>query len=80
MILADELSEVADMINWPRMLELKEFESGYYGTDELMDTSAAEGAQLCEISGDIRPGWAPVMRKMLDPKAPPAETGRFQAN
>ena len=48
-IAADELSKVADVINWWRMPEQIAFEAmadqttilGYYGEDELMDTSAA---------------------------------------
>ena len=51
--LADELSKAADMINWPRMPELKEFKAtagriiaaGYCGVEELMDTPVAERPQ-----------------------------------
>ena len=56
-ILADELSKTADMINWPRVPEFKKFEAmadqmhlaSYYGADELIDTSAYEREQLCEV-------------------------------
>ena len=46
-ILADELSEVPDVIKWPRTPELKEFEAkaehifivGHYGMGELIEPS-----------------------------------------
>ena len=53
LFLADELSSAAELIKWPRMPELREFEQmadliiapGYYGMGELMDTSTSERDQ-----------------------------------
>ena len=81
-ILEDRLSKVADVINWARMPELEEFEamagrvmiSGYYGTEELMDTSASGRTQLYKISADVTSGRACLVRKLLNPGALPAET------
>ena len=52
-IMADDLSQLAERINWPRLPELKEFEqmaemissAGYYSSDELADTSSTERQQ-----------------------------------
>ena len=59
-IFAGELSEAADSISWWRMPELREFEAmaghnlaaGYYGVEELMDTSSVERPHLCKILSD----------------------------
>ena len=80
-IMADELSRLAEQINWPRVPELKEFEqmadtilsAGYYSAEELADASLAERQQLYKISSDGRAGWARLLRKILDAKAPPTE-------
>ena len=53
-IFSDGPSKAADTINWPRMPELEELQAaadhicvaGYFGTEELMDTSAFERPQL----------------------------------
>ena len=53
-IMADDLSQLAERINWPRLPELKEFEqmaelilsAGYYSSEELADTSPTERQQL----------------------------------
>ena len=79
--MADELSRLAEQINWPRLPELKEFEqmaemilsAGYYSSEELADTSSAERQQLHKISSGGRAGWARLLRKILDAKAPPTE-------
>ena len=71
------------MINWLRILELKEFEAtaghvgvaGYCGAEALMDTSAPERPQSHKSSAGQKPGWAQLMRKILVAKAPRAETG-----
>ena len=86
-ILADELPKAADMINWPRMPELKESEktaghiavARYCGAEEPMDTSAPERPQLRKSVAWRKPGWALLLRKMLDAKAPPTETGLEEA-
>ena len=70
------------MINWPRKPELEEFEAmadriiaaGYYRMEELMDTPAAERPRLYKTLADVHPGWARLLRKMLDAEAPSAET------
>ena len=75
-ILAEELSKAADLIRWPRMSELKEFEAitdhiiaaGYYETAKLMDTPAADRAQLFNISPGGEAGWARLLQ--LGRKAP----------
>ena len=51
-----------------------ELEATSANMEEPMDTSAAEGTHLYEMLADVTPGWARLRRKMLDPKAPPAET------
>ena len=49
------------------------FAAGYYGAEELMDTSASARAQINEILSGGRPGWARLTRKMIDSEAPPTE-------
>ena len=52
-ILAAEFARAADLINWPRVPGLKEFEAmadhmiaaSYYGTEEFIGTSNADSAQ-----------------------------------
>ena len=80
-IMADDLSQLAERINWPRLPELKEFEqmaelilsSGYYSSEELADTSPTERHQLYKLLAEGRPGWSRLLRKILDAKAPPIE-------
>ena len=83
-ILADEQSKVADVIRWPRMPELEEFEAmaehiirgSYYGTGRLLDTSAGQRSQLKMPAGE-KPVWARLLGwALLDYKSPPAEAGR----
>ena len=53
-VIADELSETADAIDWPRMSELKDFEdmpkntqvASYFSLGELIDTSFFQRTQL----------------------------------
>ena len=79
--MADELSRLAEQIDWPRYPELKEFEqmadtilsAGYYSAEELADTSSTERQQLYKISSGGRAGRARLARKILDAKAPPPE-------
>ena len=80
-IMADDLSQLAERINWPRLPELKEFEqmaelilsAGYYSSEELADTSPTERQQLYKLLADGRPGWSRLLRKILGAKAPPIE-------
>ena len=80
-VMAGDLLRLAEQINWPRLLELKEFEqmaelilsTGYCSADELADTSATERQQVYKFLADGRPGWARLLRKILDSKAPPTE-------
>ena len=80
-VLADELSNTADPIKWPRMPEIREFgqtaslitAACYYTADELADTCPAERTQPYRPSADGRLGWARLTRKMLGAKAPPTE-------
>ena len=80
-IMADELSQLAERINWPRLPELKEFEqmaelilsAGYYSSEELADTSPTERQQLYKLLAEGRPGWSRLLRKILGAKAPPTE-------
>ena len=82
-IVENELSEVADMIKWPRMPEMEEFEAmaerliiaGFYEWGELMDTSAAERTQHYDVAAKGYPGRERLMRDMLDYTAPPALAG-----
>ena len=63
-MLADELSNIGDLVKWPRAPELREFEqmaslitaSGCYFTGESTGASSAERTQLYEDSADGRPG------------------------
>ena len=79
--MADDLSQLAERINWPRLPELKEFEqmaelilsAGYYSSEELADTSPTERQQLYKLLADGRPGWSRLLRKILGAKAPPIE-------
>ena len=78
-ILAGELSEAADLLNWPRIPELRKFEAradniipaGYYGAGDLVGTSDADRAQLFKISYEGKAGWSRLLRKMPDAEAPP---------
>ena len=80
-IMADDLSQLAERINWPRLPGLKGFEqtaemilsAGYYSTDELADASLTERQQLYKLLAEGRPGWARLLRKILGAKAPPTE-------
>ena len=80
-IMADDLSQLAERINWPRLPELKEFEqtaelilsAGYYSSEELADTSPTERQQLYKLLAEGRPGWSRLLRKILGAKAPPIE-------
>ena len=77
--MADDLSQLAERINWPRLHELKEFEqmaelilsAGYYSSEELADASPTERHQLYKLLAEGRPGWSRLLRKILDAKAPP---------
>ena len=53
--------------------------AGYYGTEELMDTSAPKRPHLVKTLAAQKPGWARLLRQMLDSKAPPAETEQQRA-
>ena len=65
-ILSDGLSKAADVINCPRMPELKVFEAtadqmivaGTNGMEELMITSAPERPRLYATAAGRKPGWA----------------------
>ena len=46
--------------------------AGYYGMGEPMATSAAERTQIYRMLAEEKPGWAHLMQKMLEFKAPPA--------
>ena len=80
-IMADDLSQLAERINWPRLPELKEFEqmaelilsAGYYSADELADTSSTERQHMYKLLAEGRPGWPRLLRKILGAKAPPTE-------
>ena len=80
-ILADELSNTAGNIKWPRTPGLGVFEhmadmiisAGYYNFEELADTSAAERAQLYEILAGSRAGWVRLLQKMRESKAHPTK-------
>ena len=80
-LLVDELARAAGQIKWPRMPELKDFRqmaemiksAGYYNLDELADSSTAERTQMYKILPDGLAGWARLLRKILDAKAPPTE-------
>ena len=80
-VMADDLSQLAERINWPRLPELKEFEqmaelilsAGYYSSEELADTSSTERQQLYKLLAEGRPGWPRLLRKILGAKAPPTE-------
>ena len=82
--MAGELSKVADIINWPRIPDPKEFEgiadhiivTVSNGMEELMDTLAADSTQLRRVSAVEKPGWVRLMRKMVASKAPPAGAGQ----
>ena len=82
-ILAGELSEKADEIEWPRKPEMKEIEdtadntlvSGYNSTDELVDTLSYERGQSRKMSSEEKPSWARLLIKILGAWAPPAESG-----
>ena len=86
-LLADELSKAAEMIYWPRMPELKEYEAvadqmiiaGHCGLEGLMDISSSERPQLYGTLAERKPGWARRWREMPDAKAPPMETGQKKA-
>ena len=83
-IMADDLSQLAERINWPRLPELKEFEqmaetilsAGYYSSDELADTSSTDRRQLYKLLAEGRPSsWAPKLpqrkwklRKLFRPR------------
>ena len=79
--MADDLSQLAEQINWPRLPELKGFEqmaeillsAGYYSADELADASWTERQQLYKLLAEGRPGWARLLCKILDARAPPTE-------
>ena len=81
-ILADELSEDAGMINCPHAPELKEVEAmadriiaaGFFGMGELLDTSTSEQPRLYKTSSKRKPGRARLLLKMLEAEAPRAET------
>ena len=45
--------------------------AGFNTMGELTDTPSAERTQLYEALADGRPGWARLMKEMLDAKAPP---------
>ena len=47
--------------------------AGYYSSDELADTSSLERQELYKLLSEGRPGWARLLRKILDAKAPPTE-------
>ena len=47
--------------------------AGNYADDELADSSSTERRQLYKLLAEGRPGWARLLRKILDAKAPPAE-------
>ena len=86
-ILADELPEVADLIKWSRVAELKEFGamadriigSGYYGIDQHMGASPAERTPSYKVLAGAKPAWAHLMRKTLDSRSPPAGAAREKA-
>ena len=47
--------------------------------EEPTDTSSAERTQLYKSLADGRPGWARLMRRMLDAEAPPTDVGAKKA-
>ena len=78
--LLGELSTAADIIEWIRAPELRDFElrdfervAGYYEMEEPASASALERAQLPKALPGGRPGWARLFRRMLDAEAPPTE-------
>ena len=82
-ILAGELSEKADEIEWPGTPEMEEIEataqnmlaSGYNSTNELVETSSYGRAQLREMSLGEKPSWVRSGRKMWGARAPPVDSG-----
>ena len=79
--LSGPLSDAADLIKWPRVPELRESEqmarvfsaARYYPAEELAGASAADRAQLYRALSGRMPGWARLLRKMLDAEAPPTQ-------
>ena len=53
--------------------------SGYFGMAELRHSSAGERTQPRETPADVEPCWERLIWKMLNPKAPPAETEQRRA-
>ena len=44
--------------------------AGYFGLEELMGATAAERTQFYKMLVGEKPGWARLMRKMLDRSSP----------
>ena len=85
--LAVELPRVAGSIKRPRAPELREFNqmagliiaAGYYNKEERAGASTSGRAQSYKALSDARPGWARLLRKMLNAEPPPEEDGARKA-